>query len=924
MNPISPSNPTKTEAISRFLNAFTHKDLADLYNINMECQVNVAPDGGELVPGEYKGKKYQAYTDGIQTWKPIRIPYNASSSPEYFDSELNFNLVEHCEAIGMTGWDWVKKYSRWVAFDFDSIIGHSDKHTKKLAPDEISKIEKFAMNIPWVQIRKSTSGKGLHMYVFLKLPSEEHDSINNHNEHAAVGRAVLGQMSALVGYDFNAKVDNCGGNMWVWHRKMKGTDGLTIIKPHSESLAIPTNWKDHLKVVTGQRKKNLPSFLPKNDDDSLSESERMFQELSGQTVHQPLDEEHKKLIEVLKDREFHWWWDSDNHMLVTHTTHLKEIHKILGLRGIFDTESSHSSPQNCFCFPLRKGAWAVRRYTPGIKEHESWEQDGQGWTRCYLNRDPDLASVARAKGGVEHPTSGWVFRDAKSALEAIEPLGITLAKELPLALITRQTKVKQHRDGNRIVIEIEHNNNDDANSMPGWLLDKKAWKKVLNPKTVLGSEPEIPNYDDSLRHLVTESGEDSGWVIRSDSQWRMEPLAHVRVALESQGQEPKDQKLILGSAVIRPWTLVSQPFQVEYPGDRLWNRKSAQLRFLPKEDTESLSYPNWMKILNHIGEGLNDAIKINPWCKVNGIQTGADYLKLWIASIFQYPFEPLPYLFIWSPEQSTGKSVFHEALNLLIIHGVMRADFALLSQQGFNAELIGVVLCVVEETDLRQNKTSYARIKDWVTSLQLPVHEKGGTPYTIRNTTHWVHCDNNFEHCPLFPGDTRITSIRVEPLDVIDKIPKRDFIPLLEKEAPDFVAELLKLEIPASNDRLFVPVIETEDKKAIQALNRSPLELFIEENCFEVPGELIKFSDFYDMFMSKLQPHEQLTRSWSKVAVGRLLPPKFIKGRLSDSQWYIGNMSWHPQDVNNPPKSKYYLQGQALVQLVGPEEVANG
>ena len=60
------------------------------------------------------------------------------------------------------------------------------------------------MEIPWVTVRKSTGGNGIHLYVFLPdVPTA------NHTEHAALARAVLGQMSALVGFDFKAKVDAC-------------------------------------------------------------------------------------------------------------------------------------------------------------------------------------------------------------------------------------------------------------------------------------------------------------------------------------------------------------------------------------------------------------------------------------------------------------------------------------------------------------------------------------------------------------------------------------------------------------------------------------------------------------------------------------------------------------------------------------------
>jgi hypothetical protein len=132
--------PTKTEAISAILKARTHADLASLYNIEMECQVNVLQGTGEPVGGEYMGRKWRGWTDGLTTWKPFRIPYNAATNPEYNDSEINFDLDIHVEAIGMTGWNWLRRESRWVAFDFDAISGHSEAHAKKLDPAQIDEI----------------------------------------------------------------------------------------------------------------------------------------------------------------------------------------------------------------------------------------------------------------------------------------------------------------------------------------------------------------------------------------------------------------------------------------------------------------------------------------------------------------------------------------------------------------------------------------------------------------------------------------------------------------------------------------------------------------------------------------------------------------------------------------------------------------
>jgi hypothetical protein len=80
---------TRTEVIKNFLLAKARPDLAQLYDYDMEVQVNVAQDNGERVEGDFKGKLWQGWTDGEETWKPFRIPYKANSEPEYEDRPLS-------------------------------------------------------------------------------------------------------------------------------------------------------------------------------------------------------------------------------------------------------------------------------------------------------------------------------------------------------------------------------------------------------------------------------------------------------------------------------------------------------------------------------------------------------------------------------------------------------------------------------------------------------------------------------------------------------------------------------------------------------------------------------------------------------------------------------------------------------------------
>ena len=880
------NRPMRTEAIGKFLSVMTKPDLAELYNYGMEVQVNVAQDGGDREEGDYKGRKWSGWTDGLTMWKPFRIPFSANKDPNYTDTKMNYDLAAHAEAIGLTGWDWMNKTSKWVAYDFDSIVNH----VTGLKPAELQEIIDAVIKIDWVTVRQSTSGTGYHLYVMLpEIPTE------THTEHAALARAVLGQMSALAGMDFQAKVDGCGGNMWVWHRKMKGTEGLTLVKQGGMLPEAPTNWKDHVQVISGARRKNLPQGIDEAD---------LFDVLSGQRSQTKLDTEHQRLIDWMSASEVMWWWDNDNQMLVTHTVTLKQAHEALDFKGIFDTisEGNNTNEQNCFCFPLSSGSWGVRRFTPGVREAKSWQQDGAGWTRCYLNRAADFDTACRMFNGVKDPKGAYVFREAVEAIKALDLLGII--PNISPKLHGRSTKLKLNSDY-EVIVEVNKEPTDPANEMEDWINEgTKPWTKVAASSHRAKYEPDTLNYDNVIRHMVSGiEKKDMGWTLQAGGYWQEEPKGNIKDYLKSLGHKAGEVDIIIGTQIARPWLVVCKPFEQEFPGNREWNRNAAQLMYQPSK-TEG-HYPTWLSVLNRCGEGLNDAVKLDGWCQANGVLTGADYLKCWVAALFQYPEQPLPYIFLFGP-QNSGKSVFFESLSLLLTSGEMDASAAMMSTASFNKELEGKILCYIDEKDLQKNTHAYNRIKEWVTAVDLLIHGKGETPYKSPNYTHWIHCANDPKYCPIFQGDTRITMTYVSQLDPLDMINKVELFSRLKKEAPDFLQAITTLEIPPSNDRLRVPVVETGEKLTAQENSRNDLEAFMAIHCKYSPGYSILFSEFFDKYQAQLDPQE--LHKWSKISVGKNITVPFIKARIKKTnQFHIGNCLW-VEDEALEKKKKYTLR----------------
>jgi len=268
-----------------------------------------------------------------------RIPKNAGTDPEFKSWNLQQPLDTTCLAIGSTGWDWRSLRSRWVGFDFDSITGHSAG--VGISQQELNRVREEAQKLPYVTVVTSKGGVGLHLFVHLE-PFE----VRNHTEHTAVARAVLKKMGHDTGFDFSQHVDVCGGNMWLWHHDCHA-EGHRLEKRGHEKLPEPEGWRALLTAAT------IPAV---DDDDQFSELTEAYRRVSLDAKHhQIIGEVGKKATTV---------WDSDNHLLRTHTCALKQVHITHSLSGEFEDDSPGTDLKqpNCFCFPLPDGGFMVYRF----------------------------------------------------------------------------------------------------------------------------------------------------------------------------------------------------------------------------------------------------------------------------------------------------------------------------------------------------------------------------------------------------------------------------------------------------------------------------------------------------------------------------------------------------------------------------------
>ena len=539
---------------------------------------------------------------------------------------------------------------------------------------------------------------------------------------------------------------------------------------------------------------------------------------------------------------------------------------------------------------MPNGAWRVYRFSPGITETDTWTQDGQGWTTCYFNRYPDLATACTLLGGVEREQGGYVFSSAEKAVQAAKNLGEELT--LPDDIGDRKVTLKAHKDG-RLVVEIERRKNEAAKE--GW--DDKSGKYVkifkvkADPKEEDGLD--FNEFDKIIRAVKTPAAEHSGWMLKEEGkEWTRNPASNVKMYLQGQEHPKAEAEAIMGVAVGRSWKLVNLPFREEYPGGRQWNMDAAQFKYKPAElaDDEVPCHPHWDMIFNHIGHELTPKLRELPWAIDANIRTGADYLRAWVACAFRDPFQPLPYLFFFGPEDC-GKSIFYEALQRLVTKGVVEAKRALTSE--FNKEL---------------SARSSVPLKKWTFPK----------PPASRQTQGVCHRANhpNPQDAPRLLLTTQRDSLgpdgqQSKKLSGLSRRHAHHDDPGQRsagraEDRQDEDGGILgsggcpfplyaHAHGPATGHRpIALPVVMTASKEEAQEANQTLIEQFIAECCEKTPERHTLFSEFYDSFQQWLPPSEKY--AWSKKRVSRELPIQHSVRIGHGNQKYVSHVTLEPAE----------------------------
>jgi hypothetical protein len=416
----------------------------------------------------------------------------------------------------------------------------------------------------------------------------------------------------------------------------------------------------------------------------------------------------------------------------------------------------------------------------------------------------DLLQAAEQYGGTRSARrrEGVVFPSISAALALASDLGFAI--DHPGLSDNRRAEVFVHK---RLIV-MQLRRLLDEGDIDGWHAEPRYYERVLGQVT-----PDAkPDYSDTIR-AVGYGGHGAmltpdGFRVLIGDRWTRKDPSAVRRILQSFGHSGAEADRIMGGLYLNEWEIVRRPFKPEYPlpGQHVWNLGAPQLRH---PEPRPGHHPYWSMILNHIGREMDGVLPGNEWAKANGIVTGGQWLTTFLASVFRFPERSTPYLFLHGPENS-GKSIFHEAVDLLVTSGVVFADRALTSQSDFNGELEHAIFCIVEEKNLARSSGALNKIKAAVTSPRLSIRRMRMDSYMIENLTHWLQCSNESGACFVSHADTRIQPLFVD-LPERD-IPKGELIELLKAEAEAFTATLLSVNLPEPKGRLALEIVDTASR----------------------------------------------------------------------------------------------------------------
>jgi hypothetical protein len=722
-----------------------------------------------------------------------------------------------------------------IGLDLDG-PNHGDGHSLQI----LDRIINAMKRVPWVHIHRSRSSDGYHVFVPLGCPPTVE---LNDGAVAALGNRMVQIIAEETGVpDLADFVCKAGSIMYLFAPEA-APDGFQLIK------AAETVYPGEVQPLYRAGK------------------------FSGEPAK--YDNEHRRFVEHLKanakcdvrqDGDFLW----------AHTKDIELAHKALKLRGEFQTASTthNEGTANAWMIAQEHGQWLVGRRG----KHEPDWPTYNAYSYTILNPFLDVAEFAEVVG-----SNHWTMEEAQ---QFCAQLGQTFPDP---GTNPRSIRVTRTKTGITFTIDI---GKKDTPRKPWHIVSAmKAEYRISRPS-------KAGNPQDSLRVCFNKDGHGTMIFRRlHGNYWHQVSADDAKMYLESWlGLD----KQAIGRVITtdRPIEMVNEPFAGEWIGPYHWNHKAVQLLHNPAPTATEDQYPHWRMILDHIGRGLDDAVKANPWCQRNGIDTGAKYLMYWDARVLRAPKSRLPMLCLYSPQQNCGKSIQFSKFNLLVTKsGYTLAENALATD--FNLDLKNAIIADLDDVDISSQAAK--KLLPFITNDEIKIVGKGRDSIQVDNSTHWGHTANHLDFFWIPMGDKRTVAIEVGEL--VSEVPRETMDRHLLAEAPYYLRALFDLPMPEPGDRLYLPPLNTPLKRRIMLANSPATSLQVEWSKY-----LKQFAD-----SSKLKDFtaDDLARLWPDAPNAPTLRSNWAK--LSTLLELDGYTTGHTPNQKGGKPAKYSVQvnGQA-------------
>lgn len=733
---------------------------AEFYHRDLETHFDPVTDDDDLL-NEWAGQwpilgKPHAFT----------VPADGSTDPRANDGVLDYH-PKLILCFGTSWWNWKARQTEGCMFDFDFAHG-----AKALGESGIARIDKLSQQHPAIMAAASKGSFGRHWTTFVEpMPA------NTRQDHLRNCHAILAHLSAQLGVDLAKYACSHGIIQYIYHRSPQ-PGGFRLIKSATAKLKV-----------------DPPPPEPEPEPRAAKDD------------HPGWDVVHESIFSTMTAAGFPAIRETSDgkHRVRLHTCGLLADFQTNRRSGRYSTESDGLHPQtpNARAYPLPNGGLDVYRYNDA-GESDDWHTTRNGKTGIKYNVPVSFDEAATACGTLDR--RGDVLLSDPNEFARL--LGLTFA--VPDFLKNRQ--VVARRDRRSIFISTDGAKSEKDTVLPGWRYYRGKWESDLVDCL---PEPTL-TYDEESVRQTTDEEKAQEWVIRdSRGNWISQSLTAVKTYLKGEGHTDAEVSEILHHHMEDNFQLQRIPFGPEYLPGRIWNRFGARLACQPEKG----DFPHIQMILDHWGHNLNAEVRANEWCQRHGIKTGGDYLKFWAAVVVRHPDWRLPCLFGYSREQNIGKSTFPRTLCRMFRGPNGWAELRKeITRDDFNDQMHGAALCFLEEIDLSTNYPAYHLIKNLIDNPFLKIRGIYVKAMTVVNYTHLIQTANERHFCVIFPRDKRIIVVRVDPFTGTELDWTTILRRLVDDEMPGFLHHIInELELPPSTGRLYLPVLETEDKRQAMA-----------------------------------------------------------------------------------------------------------